>query len=115
MKTENKNFYVTYGGGSRLANCYSRVAAPDYDSAREIIAEKIGDKFAFCYTAEEFEGQPEKYNLTDVPLQPASAYDEDELLPELRKRINEDDDDYSARIRDFANTASFLHRIPRNS
>ena len=107
MKTENQNFYVTYGWGSRLANCYSRVAAPDYASAREIIAEKIGEKFAFCYTAEEFEGQPEKYNLTDVLLQAASSYDEDEPLPQFRRLIGEDDDDYQARVREHVNYNPF--------
>ena len=61
-------FYVTYGSGSNQATNCSRVFAVDYDAARDFIFEKIGDKFAFCYTEAEFGGQIEAYGLTEIPL-----------------------------------------------
>lgn len=61
-------FYVTYGGNTWQHNNFSRVFALDYGSARELIFEKIGDKFAFCYTEAGFAGQIEGYGLTEIPL-----------------------------------------------
>ena len=61
-------FYVTYGGNTWQHNNFSRVYALDYGSARELISEKIGDKFAFCYTEAEFDGQIKAYDLTEIPL-----------------------------------------------
>lgn len=61
-------FYVTYGSGSAQATNFSRVFAVDYDAARELIFEKIGDKFAGFYTEAEFDGQIEAYGLTEIPL-----------------------------------------------
>ena len=61
-------FYVTYGGNTLLRNNFSRVFAVDYSSARELLHEKIGVKFAFCYNESEFDGQIEKYGLSEIPL-----------------------------------------------
>lgn len=61
-------FYVTYGFNTEQYNNFSRVYALDYGSARELIFEKIGDKFAFCYTEAEFDGQVKAYGLTEIPL-----------------------------------------------
>jgi len=61
-------FYVTYGNGYLQRNNFSRVFAVDYGAARELIYEKIGDKFAFCYNESEFDGQIEKYGLSEIPL-----------------------------------------------
>ena len=61
-------FYVTYGGNTWQHKNFSRVFAIDYASARELIFEKIGDKFAFCYTEAEFDGQVKAYGLTEIPL-----------------------------------------------
>ena len=64
------NFYVTYGFGSNLRNCYSVVQAENYAAALQHIHEITGGKFAFCYDEKEFGDQPEKYGLTEVTLQP---------------------------------------------
>ena len=61
-------FYVTYGSGSDQASNFSRVYAVDYDAARILIFEQIGNKFAFCYTEAEFDWQVEAYGLTEIPL-----------------------------------------------
>ena len=61
-------FYVTYGGGTWQHNNFSRVYAIDYGSARALIFEQIGDKFAGFYTEAEFDGQVEAYGLTEIPL-----------------------------------------------
>ena len=61
-------FYVTYSGATLQRNNFSRVFAVNYGAARELIYEKIGDEFAFCYNEVEFEGQAKRYNLTEIPL-----------------------------------------------
>jgi hypothetical protein len=62
--------FVTYGIGSNLANCYAVVEGKDYNECRAKVDEATQGKFAFTYTKERFEGQPEKYGLEEVPLQP---------------------------------------------
>ena len=61
-------FYVTYGAGTWQCSNFSRVYAVDYDAARILVFEKIGDKFACCYTEAGFDGQVEAYGLTEIPL-----------------------------------------------
>lgn len=63
-------FYVTYGWGTALRDNFSVVEAPTYGEARVLISARIGNKFAFCYTEEQFEGQKERYGITEIPLQP---------------------------------------------
>lgn len=69
-----KNFYVTYGFGTNLASCYSTVRAVDYPEARQEVFKATGGKFAFLYDEKDFAGQPEKYSLREVELQPQVAY-----------------------------------------
>ena len=62
--------FITYGCGSNLRNCYAVVEGENYKECRahaDLITE---GKFAFDYSEEQFKGQPEKYGLTEVPLQP---------------------------------------------
>ena len=61
-------FYVTYGGNTCQRSNFSRVYAVDYDAARILVFEEIGDKFAGFYTEAEFDGQVEAYGLTEIPL-----------------------------------------------
>lgn len=67
-------FFVTYGFGSNLGQCFSEVEAENYSAARDAIHKVTDGKFAFCYTAEEFKGQPEKYDLREVELQPQRSW-----------------------------------------
>ena len=69
QETTIKNFYVTYGFGSNLANCYSVVPSVDYASARAEVDKVTGGAFAFIYDEDEFRGQAEKYGMTNVALQ----------------------------------------------
>ena len=62
--------YVTYGSGSNLAGCYSVAYGEDYDECRRVAMLHTGGKFAFTYTEAEFEGQIERFGLSEVPLQP---------------------------------------------
>lgn len=61
-------FYVIYGADTCQRSDFSRVYAIDYDAARVLIFEQIGDKFAGLYTEAEFDGQIEDYGLTEIPL-----------------------------------------------
>lgn len=70
------NFYVTYGYGSNLRHKYSKIEAKDYYEARVKVFDATGGKFAFIYDEEMFEGQVEKYNLKEVPLQPSNIGEE---------------------------------------
>lgn len=63
-------FFVTYACGSNLANNFSIIQAYDEDEASDIAHIVTKGKFAFLYTRQTFAGQVEKYNLTEVPLQP---------------------------------------------
>ena len=62
--------YVTYGSGSNLAGCYSIAYGEDYDECRKIANLHTRGKFAFTYTEAQFEGQIERFGLSEVPLQP---------------------------------------------
>lgn len=61
--------YVTYGFGSNLANCYSMVEGEDVSACYAEIDRVTDGKYAFVYDEENFKDQPEKYGLTEVPLQ----------------------------------------------
>ena len=63
-------FFVTYGSGTNLANCYSAIEADSYEQARQKAFEVTSGKFAFMYDEEQFTGQVERWNLTEVELQP---------------------------------------------
>jgi hypothetical protein len=61
--------FVTYGFGSNLANCYSVVEGDGILNCYQQVKDKCGMAYAFVYNEAEFEGQPEKYGLGEVPLQ----------------------------------------------
>lgn len=63
-------FYVTYGYGSNLRDCYSTVEAESYAEARKHIMEVTGGKFAFDYPQEKYASCIGRYNMVEVPLQP---------------------------------------------
>lgn len=66
--------YVTYGMGSNLGNCFSKVEVPRGMSATGYVQSVIGQKYAFIY--DEFHwvingiSQEDRYDLTEVELQP---------------------------------------------
>jgi hypothetical protein len=62
--------FVTYGSGSNLGRAYSVVTGKDHAECRKHVEHVTKGKFAFTYTESEFAGQPEKYGLVEVPLQP---------------------------------------------
>lgn len=108
MSTELQKFYVTYGGGTYLANSFSVVEAEDYAAARRIIHDEIGCKFAFCYTENEFAGQAQRYGLTECPLQPQVR------LPDYEDPENDDeaiDADY--RRQELIAYTTFCASLPR--
>jgi hypothetical protein len=70
--------YTTYSCATNLRNNYSVVEGEDHGDCRAKIHEVTGGKFAFAYTEEEFEGQIERYGLTEVPLQPQTILPEPE-------------------------------------
>lgn len=63
-------FYVTYGFGYVQRFNYSVIKAEDIDMARRLVDEATNGRYAFIYTAKEFEGQPEKYGLSEIVIQP---------------------------------------------
>ena len=67
-------FYVTYGSGYAQGQSYSVVEAPSYQAARTAIAAVCGSAFAFAYTEEDFAGQAQRYGLTEIALQPQTAF-----------------------------------------
>ncbi len=66
---EVMTLYVTYGYGSNLKDCYSVVQGSSWKACYDQISEATSGQYAFTYTAEEFEGQVERYGLREVPLQ----------------------------------------------
>lgn len=65
--------YVTYGLGSRLRNNYSVVEGETTQDCFTTVKEVTKNQYAFTYTEEYFAGRADKYNLTEVPLQPQGA------------------------------------------
>lgn len=61
--------YITYGFGSNLAGCFSKVEAESEAACYFEIGQKTKMKYAFSYTEAEFAGQVERHNLREVPLQ----------------------------------------------
>jgi hypothetical protein len=46
--------------------CYLVIEAADYTEARQKAFELLDNDFSFMYDEEEFEGQPEKYDLHEL-------------------------------------------------
>jgi hypothetical protein len=61
--------YVTYGYGSNLRDNYSVVEGQNEMECYNKIGAICNGAYSFSYKEEEFEGQAEKYGLTEVPLQ----------------------------------------------
>lgn len=68
-----KLYYVTYGNGSNLGNCFSKVEVPDDAAAWSFVQNQIGPAYAFIYGEADWtmdgKTQAERYSLTEVPLQ----------------------------------------------
>ena len=62
--------FVTYGNGSNLRNNFSVVTGDSIAECYERIHRVCGPRYAFAYTEADFFGQTERYDLTEVPLQP---------------------------------------------
>lgn len=62
--------YVTYGLGSKLQNNYFVVEGGTLQDCLATVKAVTKNQYAFTYTEEHFAGQADKYNLTEVPLQP---------------------------------------------
>jgi len=67
--------YVTYGFGSNLENCYSRVEGEDEQDCLRQISEATLGAYAFTYTEKHFAGQVEQWGLREVPLQAQVRWD----------------------------------------
>jgi hypothetical protein len=64
--------YVTYGFGYSQRNCYSVVEGEDVVDCMKQITEVTDGVYAFSYYEDEFRHQPERYGLTEIPLQRAT-------------------------------------------
>lgn len=68
-------YYFTFGmnqqtkEGMSLGNFYVCIEALDINTARFDMFEARGSSWSFCYTEEEFAGQPRKYGLTSLTLE----------------------------------------------
>lgn len=60
-----QDYFFTFGSGAR-ANKYVRITAESRNNAREIMFREYGVKWAFSYDATQFNGQIEKYGLTQL-------------------------------------------------
>jgi hypothetical protein len=71
---KERRWYITYGQGSNLQNCYSEFYADSHEEAGKIAYAGTGGKHAFMYSRENWEDngitQAERYGLREVPLQP---------------------------------------------
>lgn len=68
-------YFITFGmnqlteDGKSLGKNYVVIEGEDrFDASDKMIAAR-DVKWAFCYSEEEFKGQPEKYGLTEVSLE----------------------------------------------
>ena len=67
-------FYFTFGFGSTLWKNYVVVEAPNEEAAREKFlaareaVDGVRSRWAFVYTADAFDHQPDMYGLTEVPI-----------------------------------------------
>lgn len=68
------NYYFTFGSnqetssGMSLGNFFVCIKAKDENLARFDMFDVRGSSWSFCYTEEEFSGQPEKYGLKELTL-----------------------------------------------
>lgn len=73
-----KEYFFTFGSnhvdgaGRSLGYRFVKVQAESQEEARDIMYRARGDKWAFCYDAEDFKGQPEKYGLFEIDIYDAA-------------------------------------------
>lgn len=60
------NWYFTFGFNHPFRNYYVTLYNMTHEQAREKMIETYGMKWAFQYSSEDFEGQPEKYGLAEI-------------------------------------------------
>lgn len=71
-------YFFTFGSnhvdneGVSLGQRFVKIEAEDESVAREIMWRSRGEKWAFCYNAAEFVGQPEAYGLTEIDIYDAA-------------------------------------------
>lgn len=77
--TFTSEYYVTYGCGSNLNNCFSKVEVPYDVSPSDFVQEQIGSKYAFIYDERNWSRdgltQEDRYDLRQVHLQPQISGD----------------------------------------
>lgn len=71
--TTSQNWYITFGPAHSdppglLSGKYLKVQAADEYTARRQVIEKVGSRWAFIYSEDEFLPQIEQYGLTEVTL-----------------------------------------------
>lgn len=67
-------FYFTFGQGQKLKDNYVKIEAPDRRQARDAMVNAYGMRWAFDYSEKEFDGQPEEFRLTEVPIGTENPY-----------------------------------------
>lgn len=71
------NFYFTFGSnhlglegtpehGKSLFKRFVKITAENMHAARAKMFAKYADKWAFCYTANDFKDQPSQFGLTEL-------------------------------------------------
>jgi hypothetical protein len=71
--------YVTYGYGSNQRHNYSVVHGVNEEECYRTIWEVTEGRYAFTYKPEYFDGQPEQYGLTEIPLQAQEMPDDTQV------------------------------------
>lgn len=73
-----KEYFFTFGSnhlsrrGASLGYRFVKIPAGSQEEAQEIMYRARGEKWAFCYSADEFKGQPEKYGLSEIDIYDAA-------------------------------------------
>lgn len=69
--TPQASLIITYGCGSNLQNCYSRVTGESMEAVRKKITEVTDNQYSFSYMDNaETADMIKRHNLTEVNLQP---------------------------------------------
>lgn len=67
-------YFFTFGSnhvdnnGMSLGQRFVKISAETETTACETMWRARGEKWAFCYNAESFAGQPEQYGLTEIDI-----------------------------------------------
>lgn len=65
---EEQNFYFTFGGNTNLYNRYMKIRGT-FEDTRQMFRDQYGSLcFAFQYDEDGFRGQPQAFDLTEVPF-----------------------------------------------